>query len=307
MPNHPDRNLIIYKNELGILQRVRNANAVSGYLARRGVPARTLADVRILKLSSPTSRRYAALYDYLPGDTIPWEAYTRRHLVLLGCTMSDMHHQLADIPPHVAQTLPRATDELRVANHRMADYFSAPGVQNAAARDLHFAVPSTLPRRFSAIITITARLPHNQPLHMDFVRGNVLFLGTATHPELSGILDFEKVACGPPIIDVARTLAFLLVDSKYKSPYHIRKYFLSSGYNKRGQASCLPIRIHASSRTINLLEELVTYFLVYDLYKFMRHNPYQSLAGNEHYTRTISLLQGRGVIQPLYQVAPALS
>ncbi len=71
-------------------------------------------------------------------------------------------------------------------------------------------------------------------LHMDFVRGNILY--SQNHElRISGILDFEKAAYGSPLFDIARTYAFLLVDCKYKSEKEIGKYFLRSGYIKRGK------------------------------------------------------------------------
>jgi aminoglycoside phosphotransferase (APT) family kinase protein len=119
---------------------------------------------------------------------------------------------------------------------------------------------------------------------MDFVRGNILFSGF----EITGILDFEKTALGHPIMDMARTLAFLLVDCKYKTEEKVNKYFVQSGYTKRG----------ANKETINDDDRglLVEMFLLYDLYKFLRHNPYESLYENEHYIRTKDILVKYGVI-----------
>jgi hypothetical protein len=37
--------------------------------------------------------------------------------------------------------------------------------------------------------------------------------------------------------------------------------------------------------------------LLHDFYKFLLHNPYESLASNEHYIRTIALLKARGVLE----------
>jgi Ser/Thr protein kinase RdoA (MazF antagonist) len=114
------------------------------------------------------------------------------------------------------------------------------------------------------------------------VRGNILFDDQA---RITGVLDFEKTAWGHPALDIARTLAFLLVDCKYKSEDKTRKYFLISGYNKRG-----PARTPGSSP---LLEKLITTFLLHDFYKFLRHNPYESLRNNEHFVRTRDLLVQR--------------
>ena len=119
---------------------------------------------------------------------------------------------------------------------------------------------------------------------MDFVRGNVLFEGS----EVVGILDFEKTAYGPVQYDVARTLAFLLVDCKYKDEAAVRRYFLQSGYTKRGAATL--------TYYPTILETLIELFLIHDFYKFLRHNPYESLKDNEHFTRTVSVLARNGVL-----------
>ena len=89
-------NLIIYKTEPGIVARIKNSNYVGDFLHSHGLPARSTADPRILRV---TLTKYAALYHYLPGDTIPWDGYTQKHLKALGQAMSDMHavlQQLAD-------------------------------------------------------------------------------------------------------------------------------------------------------------------------------------------------------------------
>ena len=121
---------------------------------------------------------------------------------------------------------------------------------------------------------------------MDFVRGNILF-AEDEKAQITGVLDFEKATWGPPVFDIARTLAFLIVDCKYKDEAKVRKYFLHSGYNKRGQAEFEPTE---------LLEDLLNFFLLYDFYKFLRHNPYESLKDNEHFVRTRDFLLKRNII-----------
>ncbi len=127
---------------------------------------------------------------------------------------------------------------------------------------------------------------------MDFVRGNILFKGS----KICGILDFEKAGYGIKLLDIARTLAFLLVDCKYKNEVKIRKYFLQSGYIKRGGADFNRRIINTADKKLDLLEELVNTFLIYDFYKFLRHNPYEFLHQNEHFIRTKKYLLERGVI-----------
>src|SRR5262245_13030996 len=90
-------NLILYKNETGILDKIQSANRVSNYLAAQGFPTRTTAGPSAV-LRAGRVARYACLYDYLPGHTIPWEAYTKDHVKLLGLTMSQLHATLALSP-----------------------------------------------------------------------------------------------------------------------------------------------------------------------------------------------------------------
>ncbi len=105
---------------------------------------------------------------------------------------------------------------------------------------------------------------------------------------ITGILDFEKTALGPKLLDIARTLAFLLVDCRFKQPEQVIKYFINSGYVKRGgQQLAYP----------GLIQPLVQYFLYYDFYKFLCHNPYQSLPRNQHFVRTKQFLLQFGLVR----------
>jgi hypothetical protein len=79
-----------------------------------------------------------------------------------------------------------------------------------------------------------------------------------------------------------RTLSFLYVDCKYKTLDQVKKYFIYSGYQKRGLSTL--------EHTGILLTHLVDFYLMYDLYKFLRHNPYESLNLNEHFKRTKDIL-----------------
>jgi Ser/Thr protein kinase RdoA (MazF antagonist) len=286
-------NLTFFKREDGIVERVRRTDAVSEYLASHGMPTRRRVDQRILQLKSSGSVTLAGVYTYLPGHTIPWEAYTMNHLKLLGKAMSDMHAMLAGMPN---ANLPSVYDEYMTILQRMRRYFATSQVNSAMRSKLNVTVK---PSAFDDSLALLEG-PHpdpQQPLHMDFVRGNILFGGPAI-PEftlgkvrLSGILDFEKTALGNPIVDVARTLAFLLVDCKYKQPQKVYKYFFQSGYAKRG-ATTTPL-------DTELLKKYVNLFLLYDFYKFLRHNPYESLAANEHYVRTRDILHERNVVRYL--------
>ena len=274
-------NIIIYKCEPEILSRIKNANYVGDFLAERGMPARRTADTRIAKLTGECIEKYAALYEYLPGKTIPWEAYTMDHIKQLGKAMSDMHALLKKLPQG---NLPSVADECRALLGRMEQYFADDGVCDAMARKLGLAIGSNI-ARFTRILDAVSNLP-SQPLHMDFVRSNILF-DEHEKAKITGILDFEKAAWGPPIFDIARTLAFLIIDCKYKEERKVRKYFLHSGYNKRGLSSFTPTP---------LLEHLLNFFLLYDFYKFLHHNPYESLEQNEHFIRTRDFLLNRNIL-----------
>lgn len=285
LPNGERVNLIIYKREPGILATLKRANQVGDHLAHQGFPARHSRDPRIIRLQSGPRTQYAALYAYLPGHTIPWEAYTMEHLKQLGATMSTMHQLLAQAPFTLQN---HVNSEYLAIVQRMQRYFADPHVQQALHAKL--ALQVTVPDHFARILTGCAGLPNQQPLHMDFVRGNVLFNEQA---RITGVLDFEKTAHGHPLFDIARTLAFLLVDCKYKTEAQVYKYFLHSGYNKRG-----PHSFKVTAHNTQILEALIDLFLLYDFYKFLHHNPYESLPANEHFLRTRQLLLQRRLLAP---------
>lgn len=285
LPDRQQENIIFYKSEPGILERIRRTNAVSDFAAAAGLPTRQ-SHGRIIRLASRGHEKFAARYSYLPGHTIPWEAYTKGHIKLLGLGLAKLHQALAHCPVQ----LPKVTDEYSNILSRMEGYFSNPDVQRALAKKLQLSVPTDIFKKYQRILATCAQLPGQQPLHMDFVRGNILFQPAQPDDQLSinglsisGILDFEKTAHGHPLFDVARTLAFLLVDCKYKQPEKVHKYFLQSGYIKRGGQN-LP------RQTYPLLKELTNLFLLYDFYKFLRHNPYEYLHKNEHFIRTKHIL-----------------
>jgi Ser/Thr protein kinase RdoA (MazF antagonist) len=277
-------NLILYKSEPGMKDRIRHANQVSDAAASASLPTRQTLG-RILQLKSPGKEKYACLYSYLPGETIPWEAYTKDHIKSLGAQLGVLHAVLQNRGP---AGLPKIVDEYTALTLEMKQYFAGPGVQQAITQKLHLSLSSLVFIALEKTVEQCSALPDQQPLHMDFVRGNVLFqLGTA---DVTGILDFEKTAFGHPIFDLARTLAFLLVDCKYKTPDKIRKYFLQSGYSKRGGQ-------HLPKDTYPLLKALTNLFLLHDFYKFLRHNPYEYLLENEHYIRTKDILIERKLVK----------
>jgi Ser/Thr protein kinase RdoA (MazF antagonist) len=284
LPGGMHVNLIIYKSEPDILTRIQAANAVADYLDGEGMPVRHTIDARILRMHSGLRIKYAALYAYLPGATIPWEAYTMAHLKLLGATMGSMHHRLQGMAS--TALLPHVEDEYAALITRMQQYFADPQVAKAMSAKLGVQVDTSIFDELLRVVASCKALPGRQALHMDFVRGNILFMGTGEALRISGILDFEKTAVGHPLFDIARTLAFLLVDCKHKDAAKVRKYFIISGYNKHGNES---FKVNAHNE--RLLDKLVGLFLLYDFYKFLRHNPYESLHENEHYIRTLELLR----------------
>ena len=279
--------LILYKREPGIVGRIRNANRVGDYLAAHGFPARMALDNRIIKINTPTAQTYGALYNYLPGDTIPWEAYTMDHLKQLGATMSNMHTALHTLARENLQSV--STEYTQICT-RMEAYFKNPSVRAALSTKLNLTIPRI--ESFQALVVELEKHNEQQPLHMDFVRGNILF--TKGSSKITGILDFEKTAWGHPMFDIARTLAFLLVDCKYKEAHKVRKYFLKSGYEKRGTSVL---------KNEEYLEPLLNMFLTYDFYKFLVHNPYESLKQNEHYVRTCDLLLTRGCLRTVKETS----
>lgn len=283
-------NLILYKQEPGITDKIHLANRASNYLAEQGLPCRQTQSDKIIVLSAPNFKQYGALYNYLPGETIPWEAYNQTHIKLLGMAMGRMHALLAKMPTTDYPNVVTQTTELL---KRMHDYFSEPGVISALATKTATELDADIFDQLSSAVQSMANAD-NQVLHMDFVRGNILFSEAGSNDTLelddtaiTGILDFEKVAQGPIEFDVARTLAFLLVDCKYKPADKVRKYFLESGYIKRGEGRALDDK---------LLEQLLDVFLLHDFYKFLLHNPYEFLSQNEHFVRTRAILLGRKVI-----------
>ena len=276
-------NLILHKAEPNALALIRRANDVSSYLHRKGFPCRIMIGP-IAKFSSVRVTKYAALYTYLPGETIPWEAYTMRHIKLAGKILGTMHETLATF----SSKLPDIIEANIELNSRMLRYFADPAVAHALDAKLGLRVQHA---DFRPLLYASRQLPNRQALHMDFVRGNILFAGKGDSLRISGILDFEKTAHGPVLFDIARTLAFLLVDCKYKPANKVWKYFLHSGYRKQTG------RFAYTSTNKRVLQELVSFNLLHDFYKFLRHNPYEYLPQNEHFVRTRNLLQARNIIE----------
>jgi len=287
LPGGKGANLILYKSEPEILPRIKRANGVANFLHNQGLPVRHTLGPRIITLRGNNRIKYGALYAYLPGETIPWEAYTQAHIKALGEMMGRMHTHLSKYKDDDLRRHSVAQEYLAITA-RMQRYFADENVTRAMGEKLQLSINAQRLAKFTNILQACSSLPAQQPLHMDFVRGNILF---NTQADITGIIDFEKTGFGHPLFDIARTLAFLLVDCKYKTERQVRKYFLISGYNKRGGS---PFKI--TTRMLPLLETLTDIFLLYDFYKFLRHNPYEYLSQNEHFVRTVEQLQKRGLI-----------
>lgn len=274
-------NVTFFKREAEMTDRIIRADSVSEYLATKGLPTRRRIIPRILFLKNKDFTVNICVYNYLPGDTIPWESYTMERIKNLGCTMSNMHFYLSKTPDIC---LPSVYDEYLSIIKKMKKYYNKDGVKKAMNKKLGFKINHDCLDEYEKLLKLYKNKPGQQALHMDFVRGNILF----EKDKISGILDFEKTANGHVEMDVSRTLAFLLVDCKYKIYEKVKKYFLYSGYIKRGMNK----KIIIDDNFIKLVE----LFLFFDLYKFMLHNPYEYLKLNNHFVRTKDILVRYGVV-----------
>ena len=285
---------IIYKSEKNIKNLILNAHFISKFLISKGfktrIPIKSKSDQEISKFKIGGKYHFAALYNYLKGFTIPWEAYTRRHIKSIGKTLSDMHYSLRNIEIPKRLDLPIWKGVTLKEIRKMKIYFRKvePWITRKLKVKLDF---KKIDKLFNDIELL--EYPKTNVLHYDFVRGNILFSkkldkNLDIYP-IIGILDFEKVCIGPDIADAARTLAFLIVDCKYKSEETVRKRFLISGYNKRGKN-----RIEYDQED---LDNLTYYFWLRDFWKFLEHNPYEYLHMNEHYKRTERKLEDNNFIK----------
>lgn len=293
-------NLMLHENSGYTRKQLGQVNTLGKRLIEAGLPVRSPADPRVLSLRAGNWSRLVTMHFYLPGQTIPWEAYTMKHIKLLGWALSDFHNAAREVS-HVSFLDIEAVCEMAIA--KMQVYFSK-DVLEAAQEKLNLRVDIEQLTTYQLLFRQLAALPQRQILHMDFVRGNLLF--AASKPDdrwqigdvaLTGILDLEKTAIGHPLIDIARTLTFLLIDCSQKSETQIRRYFLDSGYGKRGQSRVKPLSVELSNGVkCDVLETVVDYFLLYDFYKLLRSNPYESLEQNYHYRRTRDMMCARNLL-----------
>lgn len=281
LENNKKINLIVYKSEPGIQERIQRINQFGLFFNNSSLPVRVPIDDRLSRFKINDKIFHMGIYNYLPGATIPWDMYSMKHIKLLGWALGDFHRHSRTFTVQ----LPNASSEYLDHIDVMSRYFDGQNV--IAAMGSKLGIASNI--QFDSLthtVNELSILPNQQALHLDFVRGNILFdksdknyayrLGDIA---ISGIIDLEKASWGHPVWDVARSMSFLLVDCP-KPAEKINKYFIQSGYRKRaGQAIQLP-----------LLREAVIMFLVYDFYKFLRDNPYESLSQNHHYRRTRDIL-----------------
>lgn len=269
-------NLIIYKREPGILDKIKASHLIANIL-KEHLPVRYPIKP-ILRIKEDW---YACVYNYLEGSTIAWDSYTAKHLKLLGANLSKIHGYSRIDVSEVAQSFSLEAENLKDITRRVQNYFYNESVLQALNNKLRFKI-----NFIKFLEHISSKLPEidslNSPtvLHMDFVRGNILY-NNSTPLEITGIIDFEKASVGSFIFDVARTLAFLLVDCKYKSEKEVRKSFLKSGYIKSGVYK---------PKSFKYLNEITLTYLIYDFYKFLKHNPYEFLSSNEHFLKTCEIL-----------------
>lgn len=279
--------LIVYKKEEGIEKIIQNAHDTAQFLQTKNFPARVPLVSKDKNFYESFSGRFLGLYPLLDGETIPWEAYKRRHLKSIGKTLSDIHFEFQNFDQ---KNLPLWKDEILREINFMGKYFKK--VEPWINKKLNLALDW---EKINTVLETSLEIKQkNIALHYDFVRGNILFsdkiLKDDTY-EITGMIDFEKVCIGPAIVDITRTLSFLIIDCKFKNEEEVKKWFLLRGYLKRGK---FKVKINKF-----LLEKLLKIFWFRDFYKFLLHNPYEYLNQNEHYTRTAAKLLERGILTEL--------
>ncbi len=291
--------LIFYKREPKILEKIKLTNLISNQLANNGWPTRQTISTNnqeILKLHTRDKTIFCCLYNYLDGSTIEWESYSKKHIKLLGQVLGYLHQDLERISHNINIIASKECSNLQQKLTKMNNYFTNIETQTAIEQKLKLRINPVYLSRYAKLLKWLNAHKKSQLLHLDFVRGNILFKNitnchfddkfvlkleqkTVTNKSLAvtGVLDFEKAALGPRELDISRTLAFLLVDCKNKNPQKIVKYFIDSGYVKR---------VNIAQPNHLLITELVFMYLLIDLYQFFKHNPYEYLYQNQHFLRT---------------------
>jgi Ser/Thr protein kinase RdoA (MazF antagonist) len=270
-------------------------DCVAGYLRNKGLPVRTAINTKVLTFQHENKTRFFSLFEFLPGDTISWEAYTRRHLRSLGLYLGKMHSALKEIDLPL-QTIKNWNEYIVDDANKLRSYLKTNSKYIEQKLNIKINVKE-VEKTIYEVVNYTC--PYEDPellpqlIHCDFVRGNVLFsnIKSGLIYKITGILDFEKMLYGKVEIDVARTLAFLFVDCKYKTQDEIIKYFLNEGYNTLGCADPKQQKVIFSQ-----LEKYMLYFWLRDFWKYLECNPYEDLGNNEHFIRTSGQLVKYGII-----------
>ncbi len=275
-------NLVIYKREESILRTIKNTNHFYEYLNSNNIPTRKVIRTKnkkdIIVLKSNNLNYYASLYSYIEGNTLPWEGWNKSHLKTIGYTLALIHSfKTPEKLTYLNNVIDIEIEHLNI----MQTYFSNKDVSRALSTKLKLLVNKDYLESFYSTFTTLRSKKSVSLLHMDLVRGNVIW----NNKNLAGIIDGEKVCNGLPIFEVARTFSFLLVDCKYKSAKEVFKYFLVKGYLKERKLF-----------NGEFLQTLVDFYLIYDFYKFLKHSPYESLEKNEHFLRTRFILLKRKIL-----------
>jgi Ser/Thr protein kinase RdoA (MazF antagonist) len=266
------------------------AYSAAALLDSAGIPVRTAIPnnsgqlITQIDLQNSNNPHLFGLYNYLPGRTLPWEGWTRRHLRALGRVMQRIHKTWSQCSSDF-QYIPRWTDYLKKDSSMLIDYLT----ENSATikRKLNISIDT---RKISNLAIKIDTKSNYQLTHNDLVRGNILF-GKRKYKyvyPITGIIDFEKTMYAPVIVDIARTYAFLLVDCKYKTDLEIKKYYLDEGYFAFKKET---------PPMFESLENFVIYFWLRDLWKFLSRNPYEDLKKNYHYTQTVERLNKAGFLK----------
>ncbi|MBD3329774.1 phosphotransferase [Candidatus Dojkabacteria bacterium] len=258
------------------------------FLSQNKIPVRTAYKNRNGGLISRADfgdgkQRLFGLYKFLSGSTIPWESYTRRHLRSLGRTLNQIHRTWAEYENATGDFV-KWNEYIEKDSKSMLEYFNRNEkfIKIKLGVKLDFSAYDLLIKSIQTTFQTGFQL-----IHCDFVRGNILFSQKKlpkVYP-ITGVLDFEKVMAAPIQVDLARTLAFLLVDCKYKTREEIIKYFITEGYLWKVEKG-----IPDSKLNFNEIQKLVNYFWMRDLWKLLQCNPYEDLSLNFHYDKTVQKL-----------------
>jgi Ser/Thr protein kinase RdoA (MazF antagonist) len=266
----------------------------SQYLNEANIPTRTAYENSkgelITEIELDGTKRLIGLYNFLPGKTIPWEAYTRRHLHSLGREMAKIHNIWSKYR-NKTQYIPHWKQYLEVDSERLLSYLLKN--KEVINKKLSINIDIKEIQKLTEELLEESQNKKEQLIHADFVRSNILFDNKkiGEYYEITGILDFEKVIYAPLEVDLGRTLAFLIVDCKYKDQKEVEKRFLKEGYMEEIENTQVKENIIGGG-----LKQYMLYFWVRDFWKLLQCNPYEDLNKNEHYIRTIEILINQNIL-----------